>query len=100
MSAFLMVSLFADAFNESCPLAHPVFAQHPWWQNQSGWKHLLNNLRLIIQPLVCFNWLQPWLKVFPNPQLRTGGALATEHMNPFYGPLVQRLQSRQLFSSA
>lgn len=100
MSAFLMVSLFADAFNESCPLAHRVFAQHPWWQNQSGWKHLLNNLRLIIQPWICFNWLQQWLKVFPNPQLTTGFELLTERMNQFYCPLVQRLQSRQLFSSA
>ena len=39
MSAFLMVSLFADAFNNTCPLAHQQFAQHPWWNNQSGWKH-------------------------------------------------------------
>lgn len=100
MSAFLMVSLFADAFNESCPLAHHVFAQHPWWQNQSGWKNLLNNLRLIIQPLICFNWLKQWLKVFPNPQLKTGFTSLTERMNQFYCPLVQRLQSRQLFSSA
>lgn len=55
MSAFLMVSLFADAFNEACPLAYQQFAQHPWWEYQGGWKNLLNNLRLIIQPLICFN---------------------------------------------
>ena len=100
MSAFLMVSLFADPFNESCPLAHQVFAQHPWWQNQSGWKNLLNNLRLIIQPLICFNWLQQWLKVFPDLQLTIGFERLTERMNQFYCPLVQQLQSRQLFSSA
>ena len=47
MSAFLMVSLFADAFNDSCPLVHQQFTQHPWWDNQRGWKNLLNNLRLI-----------------------------------------------------
>ena len=58
MSTFLMVSLFADQFNDACPLAHQEFAQHPWWDNQSGWKNLLNNLRLIIQPLICFNWAQ------------------------------------------
>jgi len=29
MSAFLMVSLFADQFNDSCPLAHQQFVQHP-----------------------------------------------------------------------
>jgi hypothetical protein len=39
MSAFLMVSLFADQFNNSCPLAHQQFVQHPWWDNQSGWKN-------------------------------------------------------------
>jgi SRSO17 transposase len=39
ISAFLMVSLFADAFNDACPLNHQQFAQHPWWNNQSGWKH-------------------------------------------------------------
>jgi hypothetical protein len=52
MSAFLMVSLFAEQFNDSCPLAHQQFVQHPWWDNQSGWKNLLNNLRLIIQPFI------------------------------------------------
>lgn len=29
MSAFLMVSLSADAFNDSCALTHQRFAQHP-----------------------------------------------------------------------
>ena len=97
MSAFLMVSLFADAFNESCPLSHQGFVRHAWWQNQSGWKNLLNNLRLIIQPLICFNWLQQWLKVFPNPHLRTGFELLTERMNQFCCPRVQRLQSTRFF---
>jgi SRSO17 transposase len=55
MSVFLMVCVFADQFNDACPLAHQQFVQHPWWENQSGWKNLLNNLRLIIQPLICFN---------------------------------------------
>jgi SRSO17 transposase len=36
MSAFLMVSLFADQFNDSCPLTQHPFTQHPWWNNQSG----------------------------------------------------------------
>lgn len=39
MSAVLMLSLFADAFNDSCPLAHEQFVQPPWWDNQSGWKN-------------------------------------------------------------
>jgi hypothetical protein len=32
-------------------LSHQAFAQHPWWENQRGWKNLLNNLRLIGQPM-------------------------------------------------
>lgn len=49
MSAFTRVSLFADAFNRECPLSGKVFTQHPWWNNQQGWKNLLNNLRLVIE---------------------------------------------------
>lgn len=30
-----------------------------------GWKNLLNNLRLVIQPFVFFNLLKPWLRLFP-----------------------------------
>ena len=37
MSAFTIVSLFADASNQTCPLSHQVFARHPWWDNQRGW---------------------------------------------------------------
>jgi SRSO17 transposase len=83
MSAFLMVSLFADQFNDTCPLTHQQFAQHPWWNNQSGWKSLLNNLRLIIQPLICFNWLKRWLEVFPITGLQTGFEQLTDKMNEF-----------------
>ena len=35
MSAFLMVSLFADAFQDACPITQKLLAQHPWWNNQS-----------------------------------------------------------------
>jgi SRSO17 transposase len=37
MSAFLMVSVVADQFNDACPLLYRHFAQHPWWDNQRGW---------------------------------------------------------------
>jgi SRSO17 transposase len=100
MSAFLMVSLFADQFNDSCPLAHQQFVQHPWWDNQSGWKNLLNNLRLIIQPLICFNWLKRWLEVFPLVPLQTGFEQLTHKMNGFICPLVHRLNLQLIFSSA
>ncbi|PZV09068.1 MAG: IS701 family transposase [Leptolyngbya sp.] len=100
MSAFLMVSLFADPFNDSCPLAHQQFAKHPWWNNQSGWKNLLNNLRLVIQPLICFNWLKRWLEVFPTASLHTGFKHLIHQMNQFACPRVHRLNLQLIFSSA
>jgi SRSO17 transposase len=100
MSAFLMVSLFADAFNDSCLLAHQQFAQHPWWNNQSGWKYLLNNLRLIIQPLICFNWLKRWLEVFPIASLQFGFEQLIGRMNQFVCPIVRQLNLQLIFSSA
>lgn len=100
MSVFLMVSLFADAFNDSCPLAHRQFAQHPWWNNQGGWKNLLNNLRLIIQPLICFNWLKPWLGVFLDIPLQPGFERLISKMNQFICPVVDKMNTALLFSSA
>jgi SRSO17 transposase len=99
MSAFLMVSLFADAFNDTCPIAHQQFAQHPWWSNQSGWKNLLNNLRLIIQPLICFNWLKRWLEVFSIAALQAGFEQLMSKMNQFVCPLIHRLNLQLIFSS-
>jgi SRSO17 transposase len=100
MSAFLRVSLFADQFNNSCPLAHQQFAQHPWWNNQSGWKNLLNNLRLVIQPLICFNWLKRWLEVFPIASLEAGFEQLIYKMNQFVCPFVHWLNLQLIFSSA
>jgi SRSO17 transposase len=100
MSAFLMVSLFADAFNDSCPLTHQRFTQHCWWDNQSGWKNLLNNLRLVIQPLICCNWLKRWLEVFPIASLEAGFEQLTAKMNDFICPRVHQLNLQRIFSSA
>jgi hypothetical protein len=47
-------------------------ASHPWWDDGKGWKNILNNLRLIIQPFTLFNLIYPWLTVFPVPQLALG----------------------------
>ena len=100
MSAFLMVSLFADAFNDACPLSHQQFVQHSWWNNQRGWKHLLNNLRLIIQPLICFNWLKRWLEVFPIASFEAGFQQLMHQMNQFVCPRVHYLNLQLMFSSA
>ena len=100
MNVLLMVSLFADQFNDSCPLADQQFTQHPWWNNQSGWKNLLNNLRLIIQPSICFNWLKRWLEVFCIPSLQTGFEQLIHKMNQFVFPSVHWLNSQSTFFSA
>jgi hypothetical protein len=100
MSAFLMVSLFADPFNQAFPLTHQQFAQQVGWNAQSGWQHWLNNLRLIIQPLIAFNTLKPWLEVFPLPSLSDGLALLTQHMQRFCCPAVLNLTPLLLISSA
>jgi SRSO17 transposase len=91
MSAFTMVSLFADAFNRECSLSHQVFAQHPWWDNQRGWKNLLNNLRLVIEPWISFNRLKRWLAVFKIPALVQGFTQLIKQMQQFYCPLVHEL---------
>jgi len=46
--------------------------QHPDWNQASSWKQVLNNLRLVIQPSVILNLLQPWLNLFPIPRLSAG----------------------------
>ena len=59
MSAYLMISLNTQPFLaiNSSSLANyevsqkPVdFSTHPQWNYQLGWKNVLNNFRLIIQP--------------------------------------------------
>jgi hypothetical protein len=48
------------------------FSTHDWWDEGQGWKNLLNNLRLVLQPFGFFNLIKPWLKVFPIPHLSMG----------------------------
>ncbi len=99
MSALFMVSLFADAFNDACPLAHQQVARHPWWNHQGGWKNLLNNLRLIIQPLMCFNWLKRWLEGVLIASLDAGFEQLMQQMNQFVCPRVHGLNLQLIFSS-
>ena len=48
------------------------FSHHQQWNHDSGWKNTLNNLRLIIQPLLLFWLIYPWLDIFPNSHLLLG----------------------------
>ncbi len=42
------------------------FTFHPQWSDKQGWKTTLNNFRLIIQPLILFWMITPWLEIFFN----------------------------------
>lgn len=73
-SSYLMVSLHSEPLRPSPLNSQSKFASHPWWDNGKGWKNILNNLRLILQPFTLFNLIQPWLTVFSIPQLSLGFA--------------------------
>ena len=45
------------------------FSNHQQWNHASGWKNVLNNLRLVVQPLLLFWLVSPWLDIFPNSNL-------------------------------
>ena len=72
-SAYLMVSLQTPVLRTPRSAVRPVdttiVARHPDWLLTAGWKHTLNNLRLLIQPFVALWLLLPWLSVFAFPTL-------------------------------
>jgi hypothetical protein len=99
MSAYWMISCHSQLFcalNQSQALsssnkgkedAISDFSSHSQWSNQSGWKSTLNNLRLIIQPIIILWLISPWLDVFPNRYLCLGFHHLIDTINqfqPFY----------------
>ncbi|BAY35590.1 transposase (plasmid) [Nostoc carneum NIES-2107] len=92
-SVYTMISLNSPVFlslNQSCQLPPEVqensdvdFSNHPQWNHESGWKNTLNNLRLIIQPLLLFWLIYPWLSIFPNSHLLLGFNHLIAAMNQF-----------------
>ena len=46
--------------------------RHRWWDSGQGWKNILNNLRLVLQPYVFHCLFLPWLLLFDIPGLRAG----------------------------
>ncbi|WP_431356842.1 hypothetical protein [Komarekiella delphini-convector] len=54
-----MVSLHSEPLRPSPPEFQSKLTSHPWWDNGKGWKNILNNLRLVIQPFILFNLIQP-----------------------------------------
>lgn len=109
MSAYLMVSLHGQVLNNNPQQGinkqtDPVFArfpEHQWWDFGSGWKNLLNNLRLVIQPFIFFSLLKPWLRIFPISHLSIGFLTLIALMNRMRGAIPDTNQSEHfLFSSA
>jgi SRSO17 transposase len=96
MSAYLMVSLSTQSFlslgtSDTVDSIDEIsiidFSAHPQWNHQTGWKNVLNNLRLIIQPTLLLWLIFPWLDVLPNPSLLHGFHCLIDAMNqfqPFY----------------
>jgi len=88
MSAYTLASLqsLADAAPAApAPPAAPLQA-HPAWDTSTGWKHHLNNLRLLLQPYVCSCLLFPWLACVPPPHahaVQTGLAALGSLVNTF-----------------
>ena len=62
-SAYWLVAAHAPAFQPMAFAQSPV-RQHPHWELGAGWKHTLNNLRLLIQPFLALFLLLPWRTVF------------------------------------
>jgi hypothetical protein len=63
------------------------FSEHRWWDSGQGWKNILNNLRLMLQPYVFHCLLLPWLLLFDIPGLRAGFLQLIGIMNLFHASL-------------
>jgi hypothetical protein len=63
------------------------FAEHRWWDLGQGWKNILNNLRLILQPYAFHCLLLPWLLLFDIPGLRAGFLQLIGIMNSLHAAL-------------
>lgn len=79
----MQATVFGSAATRDSTLAERVYRQHPWWDIRDGWKNILNNIRLIIQPYIFCCLLTPWLSVFDIPQLRESFDVLIAAMNSF-----------------
>jgi SRSO17 transposase len=81
LSAYLMISLNTQAFlllnlsnTTNYDNHHPTidWTSHPQWNHQTGWKNVLNNFRLIIQPSLLLWLIFPTVEIFPSSSLLLG----------------------------
>ena len=90
--AYLMISLNTQAFvalnsdNISQSEASNIntdLTSHPQWNSPTGWKNVLNNVRLLVQPSLLLWLIVPWLEVFPNSYLLQGLHNLIDRINQF-----------------
>ena len=75
--SFLLISSLASSPQPSKPVQlstcqaelESYLSVHPDWHQRTGWKSMLNNVQLLLVPLLAFNLVKPWLQVFNNPLL-------------------------------
>ncbi len=91
-SVYLMISLNTEVFlslnsssiaNSEASKSDIDLASHPEWNYQTGWKNVLNNVRLIIQPSLLLWLMVPWLEIFPNSSILLGMHRLISTINQF-----------------
>lgn len=83
-SVYLMISLSTPVFQKLQQLDErepqqqqhnkksSTYTQHQYWNDGNSWKSVLKNFRLLIQPLLLFWLIVPWLELFPNHHFYLG----------------------------
>jgi hypothetical protein len=108
MSAYLMVSLQSEQLNQpgkaNLDWAKPAkeeIKKHPGWDEGKGWKNILNNLRLFLQPLCYFNLLKPGLVVVFSHQIIRCFCRLFFQLNQLINSLLEKIfPHNSYFSSA
>lgn len=92
MSAYLMISLNSQPFlslnssdSQNCRFYQVDVdcSVHEQWNLSQGWKNVLNNARLLIQPTILLWTILPWLDIFPNSSLLLGFNKLIDAINQF-----------------
>jgi hypothetical protein len=65
------------------PTPTVTLGAYPDWDMGTGWRHHLNNLRLLLQPYVCTCLLLPWLHLVSQPHVQAGLAELGSLVNTF-----------------
>jgi SRSO17 transposase len=91
-SAYLMVSLQTQPFTKVHQLSEQPEVQKTvthellpsGWNSGTAWKNRLNNIRLLMRPLISLWLISPWLEVFPNHSLLMGFHRLIQSLTQFH----------------